>query len=550
MGAATVGRLRDVVVIGGGHNGLACAAYLARGGLDVTVLERRPLLGGAAVTEEPWPGYRVSTASYVVSLMPQLVVSELGLARLGYRVSILEPDYWVPYPDGKALTLWGDASKTAEEISRFSEHDARAYLDFDRALSRFSRLVRDLLYVIPPNMSLRELPRWLALGKRFRRWTGRDIHELIRLFTMSAADVLDEWFDDERVKGALATQAIIGAWCGPMSPGSAYVLLHHWMGEVDGHEGAWGWVHGGMGALSNVLADAARAAGAEIRTEASARGVAIRDGRAIGVELEDGSVVRARRVVSNAHPFTTYLDLVGESHLPSEVVSDVRRYRTRSGSVKVNLALGELPRPAAWDGPVPGHPHTGLISISPSVEYLVRAWDDAKYGRPSQHPYVEAVFPTVFEPALAPEGRHVALCFTQFGPYEPAGGSWDTEREAYGLSVVRTLGEFCPGFEASVEHMEVLAPPDIEERFGLLGGNIFQGEMAPDQMFSFRPIPGYGDYRTPIAGLYLCGSGTHPGGGVMAVPGRNCAQVVMRDARRSAGVSGRRSAARARPNPP
>jgi phytoene dehydrogenase-like protein len=355
---------------------------------------------------------------------------------------------------------------------------------------------------------------------------------VVRLFTLSAADFLDEWFEDDRVKGALATQGIIGAWCGPMSPGSAYVLMHHWIGEVEGHPGAWGWVHGGMGAVSRCLAEAATAAGAEIRAPAPVRGIAVRDGRATGVELEDGTLIPSRRVVSNAHPVTTYLDLVGPEHLPDEVVRDVSRYRSRSGSVKVNLALGELPRPTAWAGDIPGDPHAGLLTISPSMAYLERAWDDAKYGRTSERPYLEAVFPTVFEPDLAPDDKHVMLCFTQFGPYRLAEGSWDTEREAYGQKIVRLVEDYCPGFERSVEHVEVLAPPDIEERFGLLGGNIFQGEMSPDQMFSFRPIPGYGDYRTAIAGLYLCGSGTHPGGGVMAVPGRNCAAVVRRDARR------------------
>jgi phytoene dehydrogenase-like protein len=525
-------RVRDVVVVGGGHNGLACAAYLARGGLDVLVLERRDVLGGAAVTEEPWPGYRISTASYVVSLMPPRVVEELALARFGYRVSILEPDYWVPYPDGTALTLWGDTQRSVEQIATFSKADADAYVEFDRYLSRLGELVHELLFVVPPNLRVGELHRWAGIGGRMRRWSGRDVHDMIRLFTMSASDFLDEWFEDERVKGALATQAIIGAWCGPMSPGSAYVLLHHWMGEVDGHAGAWGWVHGGMGAVSSALAASARSAGAEVRASAPVTNVVVHGGRAVGVQLEDGTMVRARRVVSNAHPITTYRDLVGEALLPDEVVRDIRRFRTRSGSVKVNLALGELPRPTAWDGPVPGDPHTGLIAISPSVEYLERAWDDAKYGRPSEHPYLEAVFPTVFEPEIAPQGKHVALCFTQFGPFELRDGSWDSEREAYGRRVVRTLGEFCPNLEAAVEHMEVVTPPDIEERFGLLGGNIFQGEMTPDQMFSFRPIPGYGDYRTPVEGLYLCGSGTHPGGGVMAVPGRNCATVVLRDARR------------------
>jgi phytoene dehydrogenase-like protein len=524
--------VRDVIVIGGGHNGLACAAYLARSGLDVLVLERRDVLGGAAVTEEPWPGYRVSSASYVVSLMPPRIVDELELERFGYQVSLVDPDYWVPYPDGSSLTLWGDARRTAEEIAAFSKADADAYLEFDRYFEHIGDLLRELLFVVPPNLSVREVRRWLKVGRRLRHWSGRDVAELIRLFTLSGAAFLDEWFEDERVKGAMATQAIIGAWCGPMSPGSAYVLMHHWIGEVDGQAGAWGWVHGGMGALSRSLAESASAAGAEIRTGAPVHRVTVRNGRATGVELQDGTTLEARRVVSNAHPVTTYLDLVGEADLPDEVVRDVRRYRSMSGSVKVNLALSDLPRPSAWDGPVPGDPHTGLFAISPSIEYLERAWDDAKYGRTSEHPYMEAVFPTVFEPGLAPEGKHLALCFTQFGPFELAEGSWDTEREAYGRKIVGLLEEYCPGAADLVEHAEVLAPPDIEERYGLLGGNIFQGDMSPDQMFSLRPIPGYADHRTPIAGLYLCGAGTHPGGGVMGVPGRNCAAVVRHDARR------------------
>jgi phytoene dehydrogenase-like protein len=255
-------------------------------------------------------------------------------------------------------------------------------------------------------------------------------------------------------------------------------------------------------------------------------------GRATGVELEDGTVLHAKQVISNAHPTTTYLDLIGEENLSEEVVRDVHRFRTKSGSVKVNFGLSELPRPSSWEGAIPGAPHTGIFAISPSLEYLERAWDDAKYGRISEHPYIEAVFPTVFEPGLAPEGKHIMLCFTQFGPYELREGSWDTERETYGKKIIQEIETYCPGFSQSVEHMEVLAPPDIEERYGLLGGNIMQGEMAVDQMFSFRPIPGYGDYRTPISGLYLCGGGTHPGGGVTGAPARNCATVVKKDRRR------------------
>jgi phytoene dehydrogenase-like protein len=524
---------RDVVIIGGGHNGLACAAYLAKAGLDVLVLEKRGVVGGAAATEEPWPGYRVSSASYVVSLMPPQVVRELDLKRFGYEVSIITPDYFVPFPDGTSLTLWGDVERDAAAIGRFSERDAAAYVEFDRYFDRVARLLKDLLFVVPPNMNLRDLPKWAATAGRFRKWSGRDLHETVRLFTMSAADFLDEWFEDERVKGALATQAIIGAWCGPMTPGSAYVLMHHWIGEVDGQAGAWGWVKGGMGGISAAMARAAEAAGAEVRTDAEVDRVAINaSGRAVGVALADGSLVRAQRVVSCAHPVTTYRSLIGEERLPGDVVRDVRRYRTRSGSVKLNVALSELPAFPAWDQE--GDLHKGLIAVSPSIEYLERAWDDAKYGRMSEHPYVEVVFPTAHEPeGLAPRGKHLMLAFSQYGPYELAEGSWaEGGRDDYAARVLKALGEFAPSLESAVEHLEVLTPTDIEERFGLIGGNIMQGELTPDQLFSFRPIPGHGDYRTPVAGMYLCGSGTHPGGGVMGVPGRNAASVILRDHKR------------------
>jgi phytoene dehydrogenase-like protein len=533
--------VRDVAIVGGGHNGLVCAAYLARAGLDVEVVERRDVLGGAAVTEEPWPGYRVSSASYVVSLMPPQIERELELRRHGYRVSIVSPDYFVPFPDGTALTLWGDTERDAREIAQLSPPDAEAYAEFDAHFDRVAGLLRELMFVVPPNLAVGDLPRWLALAARMRSWSGRDVAEIVRLFTLSAADFLEEWFRDERVKGALATQALVGNWGGPMTPGSAYVLMHHWIGEVDGHAGAWGWVHGGMGGVSHALALAARAAGASLRAGAPVRRVLVRDGRATGVELENGETIEARRVVSNAHPITTYRELVGEQHLPDDVVRDVRRFRTRSGSVKVNAALSVIPNAPAWPRDAPEDFRRGLIAVAPSIEYLERAWDDAKYGRPSERPYVEAIFPTLHEPELAPDGMHVMLAFVQYAPYRLADGSWEEERERFGHRVLDTLGEHLPGLGDGAEHLEVLAPPDLERRFGLVGGNIMQGEMTPDQSFSLRPILGYADYTTPIEGLHLCGAGTHPGGGVMGVPGRNCARVVIRAARRD-----RRSAPLAR----
>ncbi len=526
----TVNRERDVIVIGGGHNGLACATYLSRAGLDVLVLERRDKLGGAAVTDEPWPGFQVSTASYVMSLMPPQVVDELELKRHGYETSILAPDYFVPYEDGTSLSLWGDPQRCADEIAKFNKRDGAAYLEFDESLGRFGEMLHELMFVVPPGLSIGELPHWAKIAAKLRKWSGRDISDIVRLFTMSGADFLDEWFEDERVKGALGTQAVLGAWTGPMSPGSAYVLVHHWFGEIDGHKGAWAAVKGGMSGISNAMAASARTAGAELRTDVDVRRVVVTGERATGVELTDGTVLRAKQIVSNAHPKTTYLDLVGEAHLPDDAARDIRRYRSRSGSVKVNLALNALPKPAGWDGPIPGDPHTGIFAISPSLEYLERAWDDAKYGRCSQGPYIEGVFPTVQYPQLAPEGKHLMLCFTQFAPLQtPA--EWEATRDWYGQNVIETIDRYCPGFAASVEHVQVVGPQDMEAEYGLLGGSISQGDMSPDQMFCFRPIPGYGDYRTPIKGLYLCGAGTHPGGGVMGVSGRNCATIVDKDAK-------------------
>ncbi len=523
----------DAVVVGGGHNGLVCAAYLARAGLKTVVLERRHLVGGAAVTEEVWPGYRVSTASYVVSLLSARIVRELDLPKYGYHVYPLDPAYFAPFPDGSGFLLWDDPARAAEEIGRINAEDGRAYLEYNRELAELAELVRPLLYRRPPDPGVRsfaDVVEALLLGS-YAFGNRRSISRLVDLMTMSCADFLDRFFVDERVKGALAPGGVIGMWGGPMSPGSAYVLLHHRMGEADGVSGGWGFVRGGMGGVSEAIAASARAAGAEIRTDAEVAAIDVKDGRATGVTLADGTAFEAGFVVSGAHPKTTLLSLVDGEHLPKELVDELRGFRSRSPSAKVNLALSELPDFSAMPGKELGPQHPEIM-ISPTLEYLERAWDDAKYGRVSEGPMIDAVIPTTKDPTLAPEGKHIMTCFVQYVPYTLREGNWDDgAREALGDRVIDTITEYAPNFRGSVIERQVLTPYDLEQRFGLIGGNIFQGEMSLDQLFSFRPAPELAGYKTPVEGLYLCGSGTHPGGGVMGIPGLNASKVVIGDHR-------------------
>lgn len=529
------GRVHDVAVVGGGHNGLTCAAYLGSAGLDVVVLERRDMVGGAAVTEEVWPGYRVSTASYVVSLLLPKIVTDLELERFGYHVYPLDPAYFAPFPDGRGLLMWDEPARASEEIARFSRRDADAFLDYSATLSELAALIRPLLLRVPPAISLRsfdDIKEAVSLGAYVGRRRGH-LARVVDLMTMSVSDFLNEYFESGAVKGALGFGGTIGAWGGPMSPGSAYVLLHHRIGEVAGFRGAWGFARGGMGAISEAIAASARHRGVQVRTGAEVASIDIAGGRALGVTLADGTTVQARAVVSGAHPTTTLLSLVDVRELPEDIVEAMRNYRTRGSSVKVNMALAELPDLTAMPGREPGPQHPEFV-ITPSLDYLERAWDDAKYGRPAAHPMVDCVTPTTKDPTLAPEGRHVMTCFVQYAPRDLAEGSWDDRREPFGDRVVETISQYAPGFADSVLHREVLAPVDLEQRFGLVGGNIFQGEMSLDQMFSLRPTNGAGSYATPVSGLYLCGSGTHPGGGVMGAPGHNAARVVARDLRRRA----------------
>ena len=524
----------DAVVVGGGHNGLVTAAYLARAKKSVLVLERRSMVGGAAVTEEVWPGYRVSTASYVVSLLLPQIVRDLDLRRHGYELYPIDPSYFTPFPDGQGILVWEEPRRAAEEIAKLSRRDADAYLRYEHDLDELAAFVRPLLTRIPPRLpmrSLAELRSALSTG----RYVGKHRELLPRfldLMTMSVSDFLDDYFEHPGVKGALAPGGVIGAWGGPMTPGSAYVLLHHRMGAAAGSHGAWAFVRGGMGALSEAIAGAARAAGAEVRTDADVTGIELRGDRAAAVTLADGTTIHARAVVSGIHPTTTFLDLVGARHLPEELVVDVARYRTRGASAKVNLALDMLPDFTAMPGTELGPQHPEFI-ICPSIEYLERAWDAAKYGRPSEHPMLDCVIPTTKDDSLAPPGTHILTAFVQYAPYDLAEGrTWEQERDALGDRVVETIGEYAPNVKSAVVHRQVVTPVDLEERFGLLGGNIFHGEMSLDQLFFLRPAPQAGGYRTPLRGLYLCGSGTHPGGGVMGAPGYNAARVVLKDLRR------------------
>jgi phytoene dehydrogenase-like protein len=523
----------DAIVVGGGHNGLVSAAYLARAGLKTLVLERRHIVGGAAVTEEVWPGYKISTASYVVSLMSPRIVRDLDLARFGYHVYQLDPAYFAPFPDGAGFLLWDDPAKAAEEIRRVNKPDGDAYIAYSNELSEMAALIRPLLYVTPPNPSIgsvRDVGRGVSLGRRLLK-ARKDLARLVELMTISAADFLDRFFTDDRIKGALALGSVIGAWNGPMSPGSAYVLLHHRMGETDGVSGAWGFVRGGMGSLSECIAMAARAAGAQIRTEAPVESIDVAGGRASGVSLEDGTQLDADLVLSSVHPRTTFLSMVGREILPPELVADIESYRTRSPSAKVNMVLSELPDLIARPGTEPGPQHPEIV-ISPSLEYLEKAWDEVKYGRVSTRPMIDAVIPSTKDHTLAPEGEYVMSCFVQYVPYELADGEWNAaRRDALGDLVVDTLAEYAPNIKDAVIHRQVLTPIDLEERFGLIGGNIFQGEISLDQLFSLRPSPHASDYATPIRGLYLCGSGVHPGGGVMGIPGYNAARRALFDRR-------------------
>lgn len=525
----------DVVVAGGGHNGLTAAAYLARAGKRVVVLERRHVVGGAAVTEELLPGFKYSVASYVVSLLRPEIIRELELPRHGLEILPLESTF-TPLPDGDYLMRWADHDLTRREIARHSPRDAEAYDEFGHLMLQMARAVKPILGMVPPDpgsLDPRELLRLGRLGRHMRGLGEKNLYALVKLLTMSAADFLDEWFESDVLKATMSASGIIGTFLGPRSPGTAYVLLHHYMGEIDGVFRAWGFARGGNGAVSQAIAGAARRWGAEIRTEAPVAQILVRHGEAVGVVLESGEEIRARTVVSGMDPRRTFLKLLPPDSLPPEFVDAVERYRTRGSSAKVNLALDALPEfvslsgnDVARQGGAPPHLR-GAISISPSMDYLERAYDDARQGAFSRRPYLDIIIPSLIDPGMAPPGKHVMSIFCQYAPYDLEGGWSDAQRQAFGQAVIDTLAEYAPDLEKKILHCQVLTPWDLEETFGLTGGNIFQGELALQQLFFMRPVPGWAGYRTPIRGLYLCGSGTHPGGGVSGAPGRLAALTIL-----------------------
>ena len=519
----------DVIIVGGGHNGLVTAAYLARAGKKVLVLERRELVGGCAVTEEIWPGYRVSTAAYLTSLMQERIVRELELEKHGYRVDAKDPAFFSAFPDGRHFFMWQDRAKTLAEITKFSKHDAEVYPAYEDQIERVSQVVEQLLLTTPPHFppAAMDLVDYLRLAGKMRGLEARDIVALVKIFTMSAADFLDEWFESEQVKVTLATDGVIGANGGPRSPGTAYILLHHCMGGVAGHRGLWGFVRGGMGAVSEAIASAGRAKGVEIRTNAAVAKVTVRGGRARGVVLATGEEIEATQVASNLDPRVTFLKLVEPRDLDDEFVRAIRAFRIEGTSCKINLALNGLPEFRAFPG-APGPHHRATMHICPNIEYVERAWDDAKYGRPSGRPLLELTVPTMYDPSLAPAGNHIMGIFLQYTPYTLREGTWDDLRESFGDRVISLIEEYAPNIRSLVEHRQVLTPLDLERRFGITGGNIFHGEMSLDQMFVMRPVAGWARYRTPVRGLFLCGSGAHPGGGVMGAPGYNCAREMLR----------------------
>jgi phytoene dehydrogenase-like protein len=530
----------DAIVVGGGHNGLVSAAYLARSGARTVVLESRATLGGAATTESPWPDapqLRVTRLSYVMSLMPPTIVNDLSLERHGYKVHPMGP-YYQAFPEGGALTIYeDDPARTYDEIARWSKNDAEAWPTWNAWLAGLADVMGPLLTRVPPALGSHRPSDLIDTAKL--AWSQRGLNvrttaDVTRLMTMSIADLLDDWFESPQIKGAMAVNGVIGTWAGPCEPGTAYVMAHHSIGDVgDGQLGSWGYPEGGMGAVSAAIAASAREFGAELRTNARVERLIVRGGRVEGAVLANGEELRAPVVVTSLHPKIAFLDQVPRSELPSSFVADIERWKTRSGVVKVNLALAELPNFTATPSDRLAEHHTGSVEMAPTVEFIERAFQDAREGRPAAQPFSDGVIPTSLDTTLCPDGTHIMSLFTQWVPAEWSAAPHTEELEAYADRLIDLYDAVAPNFKSSIMHRDIVGPHEMEQEYGLVGGNIFHGELSLEQLFHMRPAPGYADYRTPIAGLYNASSATHAGGGVCGIPGWQAARAALRDKKRS-----------------
>lgn len=522
----------DALIVGGGHNGLTCGAYLAKAGLKVLVLERRHLIGGAAVTEEVVPGFRWSVASYVMSLLSPRVINDLELRKYGLVV-LPATELLVPLEDGDYIVFHDDVKKTQQQFARFSKHDAEIYPAFDQALREATNVVRRLLYETPVDPSRRDWKSFKDIASllwRYRDAAGQ-IYRIADLMTQSVDQFLSRWFEHDVIKALLAYYASIGTFAGPRTPGTAYVLMHHVMGEHAG-AGGWGFVRGGMGAISNAIAESGKRHGMEVRVDAPVEKILIEGSRAVGVVLNSGEEIRAPVVASNANAKHLYLKLVERTELPDDFVTEIETFRTFSTAFKINVACERPPQYKAFDKAKAGFDYPTYVHLGPTIDYLERAYDDARRGEFSRRPFITPVVPTIVDDTLAPKGKHVVNLFGGHAPYKLEGKDWNNERGRFVDTVMKTLDGFAPGFSSDVIDMQVLLPPDLEELIGLPQGHIFHGELTPDQLFFQRPAPHYSDYRSPILGLYLCGSSAHPGGGVSGIPGYNAAREILRDNRK------------------
>ena len=541
----TTAKALDCIVIGGGHNGLVAAAYLARAGKRVEVVERRAVLGGACVTEELWPGYKISTAAYVISLFLPEIIDDLRLRHYGLKILPRNPSSFTPLPDGRSLLMGPDAELTRREIAKFSQRDAEAFPQYEALLDRVARVLEPVLAQTAPDpLPLPRPWREVGLGKRLRdsrhlwrlyqamKELGTDLPEAIEILVGPARRILERWFEAEVLKATLATDAIIGSFTSISAPGSAYVLLHHVMGEAGGARGVWGYVQGGMGGLTRALENACNDLGVVIHREVAVERIATSaSGRVVGVVLSDGRELSAPIVASSVDAHMTFERFLDPRVLPDDFRRAVGRIDYSSASAKINLALREppsftcCPTPAGQVAPL----HHGTMHIGPTLDYLERAYDDAKYGRWSDEPILEMTLPTSVDNTIAPPGHHILSIFVQYAPYDLAAGNWDEHKEAFADRCIEVLARYAPNVPGAIIHRQVLSPLDLERTFGLTGGNIFQGAMTPDQLFFLRPVPGWADHRTPVEGLYLCGAASHPGGGVMGICGRNAAREILRD---------------------